>query len=66
MLTIGGLCNLLGVFGPLGPKVGGVVCQFMLTLVLYISSQQLGVMCYLLGVFGLGDYMSVFVNIGIV
>ena len=36
MPTIGGLCNLLGVFGPLGPKVGVVVCQFMFTMVLYI------------------------------
>ena len=66
MPTIGGLCNLLGVFGPLGPKVGGVVCQFMFTLVLYISCQQLGVMCNSLGVFGPGGYMSVCVNIGIV
>ena len=56
MPTIGGLCNLLGVFGPLGPKVGGVVCQFMFTLVLYISCQQLGVMCNSLGVFGPGGY----------
>ena len=52
LITPWGLCNLLGGFGPLGPKVGGVVCQFMFTLVLYISCQQLGVMCNLLGVFG--------------
>ena len=43
----------------------------MFTLVLYISCQQLGVMCNLLGVFGpfgprVGGCMSVFVNIGIV
>ena len=64
MPTIGGLFNLLGVFGPLGPKVGGVVCQFMFTLVLYISCQQLGVMYNLLGVFGPGGYMPLCVNIG--
>ena len=46
------MCNLLGVFGPFGPRVGGVVCKFMFTLVLYISRQQLGYMCNLLGVFG--------------
>ena len=64
---LGDMCNFLGVFGPFGPrvgglylssflhcgpKVGGVVSKFMFKLVLYISCQQLGYMCNLLGVFG--------------
>ena len=63
---LGDMCKLLGVCGPFTPGVGGcisiscciwakgmgVVCQLVFSFVLYISCQQLGDMCELLGVCG--------------
>ena len=43
MPTIGGnVDKLVGVFGPFGPWLVGLVCQLLFTLILYTFCQQLG------------------------